>query len=146
MNAPDAINAEACDKHNRQFGYAGDISVNEAWKLLEKKADTVLVDVRTPQEWEQIGLPDIANLNKDTILLTWKMGLPSGEANSQFVSEFSRLHVALDTPVLLLCRSGGRSQAAACALTAAGYSRCFNISSGFEGRGGWKDSGLPRKQ
>lgn len=145
MSTPAAICAETCDTHNRQFGYAGDISATDAWKLLEKKAEAVLVDVRTPQEWEQIGLPDLANLGKVVLRLSWKM-MPSGEANSQFVSEFSRLQVAQDTPVLLLCRSGGRSQAAACALTEAGYRRCFNIASGFEGPAGWKNSQLPWKQ
>lgn len=139
------ITAETCDKHNRQFGYAGDISVEEAWELLEKKADAVLVDVRTPQEWEQIGLPDLASLGKVAFRLSWKV-LPSGETDSLFVSEFSRLQVADDTPVLLLCRGGGRSQAAALALTQNGYRRCFNIAGGFEGPKGWKASQLPWKQ
>jgi rhodanese-related sulfurtransferase len=56
-------------------------------------------------------------------------------------------------PLLMLCRSGARSRAAAIALTAAGYGPCFNIKDGFEGaldperhRGaaaGWKAEGLP---
>lgn len=136
------ITAETCDSHNRQFGYAGDISVTDAWNLLDKKAEAVLVDVRTPQEWEQVGLPVLADIGKEVFRITWNMSAP-GEANSQFVSEFSRLQVAKDTPVLLLCRSGGRSQAAANALTAAGYTRCFNIAGGFEGPTGWKNSQLP---
>jgi rhodanese-related sulfurtransferase len=59
-------------------------------------------------------------------------------------------------PVLLLCRSGARSRAAAMALTAAGFEKAFNVAGGFEGdadgqghrgnRNGWKASGLPWRQ
>lgn len=139
------ISAETCKQHNRQFGYAGDISVDDAWKLLEKKANAVLVDVRTSQEWEQVGLPDLNTLSKEPLRLSW-MFLPSGEQNSQFVSEFSRLQVAKDAPVLLLCKSGGRSQAAALSLTQNGYHCCFNVAGGFEGPNGWKAKRLPSGQ
>jgi len=145
VSLPASITAEACEKHNRLLGYAGDIGVEEAWKLLEKKADAVLVDVRTPQEWEQIGLPDLASLGKIALRLSWSL-LPPGETGSQFVSEFSHLQVADDTPVLLICRSGGRSRAAAMALTQGGYRCCFNIAAGFEGPNGWKANQLPWKQ
>lgn len=142
MTTPTETALDASEKHNRQFGYAGDITAVEAWELLAKKADAVLVDVRTTQEWEQIGLPDLSGLGKVVQRLSW-MFLPSGERNSQFISEFSRLQVAKDTPVLLLCRSGGRSQAAAMALTQNGYCRCFNVAGGFEGASGWMASQLP---
>lgn len=144
MNLPADFSAEACDTNNRRHGYAGEMSVEEAWKLLAKKADAVLVDVRTPQEWEQIGLPDLATLGKGTRRIAWVL-MPGGP-NAQFVPEFSRLQVAQDTPVLLLCRSGARSQAAAMALTQLGYTRCFNVSGGFEGPHGWKARQLPWKQ
>lgn len=135
----------APDSHNERFGYAGDVTPSEALKLLKDKADAVLVDVRTPQEWEQVGLPDLSAIGKAPLRLSWKL-LPSGETNPQFVPEFSRLPVASETPVLLLCRSGGRSQAAACALTNAGFTRCYNIAGGFEGPQGWKATQLPWKQ
>ena len=61
-----------------------------------------------------------------------------------------------DQTVLILCRSGQRSRAAAIALTARGYGRCYNVSEGFEGDkdgaghrgtvGGWKIGGLPWTQ
>lgn len=144
MNSPVALSAEQCDQHNRQFGYAGDISVEAAWTLLEQNANAVLVDVRTSQEWEQIGLPDLSRLKKEPLRLSW-MFLPSGETNSEFASQFSRLQVAEDTPVLLLCKAGGRSQAAAMALTKNGYCRCLNVAGGFEGPNGWKAKQLPSK-
>jgi rhodanese-related sulfurtransferase len=60
------------------------------------------------------------------------------------------------SPILLLCRSGARSRAAAIALTEAGFQACFNVAHGFEGdrdanghrgnTGGWKSTGLPWRQ
>ena len=135
---------DACEAHIRQFGYAGDMSPAEAWSMLEQQGDAVLVDVRTPQEWEQVGIPDLAKFGKMVVKLSWVF-TPSREVNSQFTTEFARLPVSADTPVLLLCRSGGRSQAAAIALTKSGYSRCFNIAHGFEGPNGWKTTSLPWK-
>jgi rhodanese-related sulfurtransferase len=58
-----------------------------------------------------------------------------------------------ETPIAFICRSGARSQAAAIAMTAKGFTKCFNVAGGFEGdvdaerhRGGtngWKAEGLP---
>ncbi len=58
--------------------------------------------------------------------------------------------------MLLLCRSGARSRAAAIALTDAGFGPCYNVAEGFEGDrdharhrgsvGGWKVAGLPWQQ
>ena len=55
--------------------------------------------------------------------------------------------------LVLLCRSGKRSAAAAEAATKAGFSQVFNVLEGFEGdldaqqqrgeQGGWKLWGLP---
>lgn len=148
MNAPEdiaGICGDRCERNNRQFGYAGDIHAVEAWELLGKKADAVLVDVRTSQEWEQTGLPDLSGLGKSVLRLSWRL-IPSGEASRQFVSEFSQLQVAPNTPILLLCRSGGRSAAAAMALTQNGYTRCLNVAGGYEGPEGWREYRLPTGQ
>jgi len=58
-----------------------------------------------------------------------------------------------DAVILLLCRSGKRSAAAAEAATAAGFKNVFNVREGFEGdldenqqrgaSGGWRQRGLP---
>lgn len=140
-----AVVLEQVSEHIRRFGYAGDITPADAWELLQRDPRVILVDVRTAQEWEQVGLPDLSAVGKTPVRLSWKF-LPSGELNHQFVSEFSRLETGKDTAVLLLCKSGGRSQAAACALTAAGYARCLNVAGGFEGQDGWKAQHLPWHQ
>jgi rhodanese-related sulfurtransferase len=123
----------------------------------DKKA--VLVDVRTQPEWAFVGVPDLSGLDKTPIFQEWQ-AYPAMRQNPDFAS---RLTAALDaraaersTPVLFLCRSGARSRAAALAMTALGWSRCYNIADGFEGglddkrrRGsaeGWKARGLPWTQ
>jgi rhodanese-related sulfurtransferase len=72
--------------------------------------------------------------------------------NPRFLGDLQR-HVKKTDVILLLCRSGKRSAAAADALTKAGFSQVFNVAEGFEGdidanrrrgsRGGWRSYDLP---
>lgn len=137
-----ALNTEQIAAHNRNFGYAGDISAMGAWELLKVHADAAIVDVRTPSEWEQVGVPDLASVGKPLHRLTWRM-LPDGSSAARFAEAFEELNLPKETPLLLLCKAGGRSQAAALALTAAGYSCCLNVAGGFEGQDGWRSVQLP---
>jgi len=132
--------------------YAGDISCAEAWRLLHEDPSAVLVDVRTDAEWKYVGTPDLATLNKEVVTAQWKV-FPDMDLNGVFRAEVEQHGVGPANTVLLLCRSGQRSAAAAEALTAAGYRCCYNIAEGFEGDkdahghrgilGGWKVRGLP---
>ncbi len=136
-------------------GYAGDVSPSTAWKILSERKDAILVDVRTRAEWNYVGLPDLASIGRKPALLEWQI-FPSMQPNPDFVTALSGTVTDKDAPMLFLCRSGARSAAAAKAMTAAGYSSCFNVSDGFEGpldaqakRGaaaGWKAAGLPWRQ
>ncbi len=143
----------------RPAGYAGDLSIEDAYALLAENENAVLVDVRTQPEWTYVGVPDLGQLGKMPIFLEWQT-YPS----MQVVADFTpRLIVALSergadrsAPVIFICRSGVRSRAAAIALTGAGWPRCFNIAEGFEGGldatrkrgvlGGWRARGLPWTQ
>jgi rhodanese-related sulfurtransferase len=135
--------------------YAGDISVEEAWQQLISDPRTQLVDVRTVAEWNFVGLPDLSALGRQVHCIEWQ-GFPTGARNPGFVTEASQALEDKEAPVLLLCRSGGRSRAAAIALTAAGFRQAFNIAGGFEGdtdaeghrgtRNGWKAANLPWRQ
>jgi rhodanese-related sulfurtransferase len=140
------------------MNYAGDISPKQAWDMLAQDKTAVLVDVRTRPEWSFVGIPDLSNLGKQVVLLSWQV-YPEMKVDPDFVAKLqSQLPSGADgggpdAPILLLCRSGARSRAAAQALTAAGFSRCYNVSEGFEGdkdagshrgqRGGWKFASLP---
>jgi rhodanese-related sulfurtransferase len=137
-------------------GYAGDVSAQAAWDDLAKSSDATLIDVRSQPEWVYVGVPVLASIGKETILVEWDDFVSRGR-----VPDFiGRLRAALDergvgpdASLYFICRSGSRSRNAAIEATAAGYSRSFNVEFGFEGRlspdrhrgtpGSWKAEGLP---
>lgn len=137
-------------------GYTGDITPQEAWKILENEPDALLIDVRTAAEWQFVGVPALQPIGKQVLLVEW-IQYPGGALNGAFVDQVKDgVPEGGDPALLFLCRSGQRSQGAAAALTQAGYSRCYNILEGFEGNhdgsghrgttGGWKVAGLPWAQ
>ena len=136
-------------------GYAGELTPKEAWNWLEQDATAQLVDVRTPPEWVFAGLPDLGPLGKKPVQLSWKL-YPAFTQNDQFAASLNQAGWAKDTPIFFLCRTGGRSLDAAVAMSAQGYTRCFNITDGFDGppndrgqRGtvaGWRANNLPWHQ
>ncbi len=132
--------------------YAGELTLEEAWSLLRDQPGATLIDVRTAAEWSFVGVPDLGALGKEARLVEW-ITFPGGAPNPAFLEQASAgLHPG--QPVLLLCRSGARSLAAARALTAAGLGPAYNITAGFEGplddaghrSGGWKHAGLDWRQ
>ena len=135
--------------------YAGDLSPEESYRLLQEDPQALLIDVRTEPEWAFVGLPDLSALGKEALRLPWQL-FPSMAANPSFVGTLASAVAERDRPLLFICRTGGRSRAAAIAMTAAGYQRCYNVADGFEGgldnerhRGrsnGWKAAGLPWAQ
>ena len=140
-------------------GYRGDVSPEEAWAALKSEPGAALVDVRTGAELNYVGTPDLAEIAAPFIHVEWQ-DFPSGAINPAFAEETAAALDAAgarrDAPVYFICRSGARSASAAAAMTAAGYSRCFNVAGGFEGkrdehghRGiveGWKAANLPWTQ
>ena len=139
--------------------YAGDLDAAEAWKLLSGDPRAQLIDVRTAAEWTYVGLPDLTGLGRAAHTIEWQ-SYPDMEINADFVEvaadALRHTGAGKDTPLLMLCRSGVRSKAAAIALTRAGFTHAYNIAGGFEGnvdpaghRGsinGWKAAGLPWRQ
>ncbi len=133
-------------------GYGGDVNSPEAWRALAERDAAVLIDVRTAPEWAFVGLPDLSELNKKALLVSWQF-YPDMRLNENFAAEVRAEGVRPEQAVYLICRSGQRSRHAAMALTSAGYAHCFNVADGFEGapdaerrRGrvaGWKFAGLP---
>jgi rhodanese-related sulfurtransferase len=139
--------------------YAGDITPDDAWRILGQDSGAVLVDVRSAAEWSFVGVPDLGGLGKKPALVAWAH-FPGMTANGNFLAE---LEAALSgaghrpgSPILFLCRSGARSRSAALAVTKAGLAPAYNITGGFEGdldgsrhrgaAGGWKAAGLPWQQ
>lgn len=134
--------------------YAGDLSPEETWEKLQNNAQAILIDVRTPEEWAYVGIPNISALGRECLYVPW-LFYPQMKLNPSFVQHVldrAKPH-SDDTPILFICRSGQRSAYAAHALTQMGYSQCYNVASGFEGdpdenqhrgtKNGWKVVGLP---
>ena len=136
------------------MSYAGDITPEEAWKLLVDNPEAVLVDCRTDAEWRFVGVPDLSSLERDVVYVEWNKS--DGKHNDGFVADLVAAGVLPGgRPVVFLCRSGNRSIGAAKAATEAGIAPSYNVLDGFEGdidedghRGGtgWKAVGLPWKQ
>jgi len=129
-------------------GYKGDVLPVEAYKALQEKANSVLIDVRTTPEWAFVGVPAVERL----LRIAWQE-FPAMEVNADFAAEVEAAGIEKTDELYLICRSGQRSASAAAALTAAGFANCYNVSEGFEGDrngdghrgtlGGWKHAGLP---
>lgn len=133
--------------------YAGDVTPKQAWELLSSDSPALLVDVRTRAEWTWVGVPDLGSLGAQVVAVEWSRW-PDGSVNSDFVTQVRAAGVDPGTTLLMLCRSGARSQHAASAATSAGLV-AYNVSEGFEGGldaqghrgvGGWKAAGLPWRQ
>ena len=107
---------------------------------------TVLLDVRTKEEWDQIGKPDGDKIGLKTYFLSSQF--QGRIVNENFVEEFKNLNIDKSYQILIMCGSGNRSQRAAELLTEKGF-KCLNVSDGFRGDGGekigWKNSQLPTK-
>jgi len=126
-----------------ELPYAGAVTPVEAWRLATLGAARI-VDVRTPPEFRFVGsVPG-------TPLVEWHGSDP--EPTAVFIERLRKV-VGENDAVLLLCRSGVRSHAAAHVATNAGFRRVYNVLEGFEGRrnhvghrgelDGWRRHGLP---
>jgi rhodanese-related sulfurtransferase len=129
------------------LSYAGSVPPRDAWAVVQAGA-ALLVDVRSAEERHFVGhVPG-------SVHVPWATGTALTR-NPRFVKEL-RTRAGDDKPLLLLCRSGKRSAAAAEAATQAGMSHIYNVLEGFEGdhddtrqRGhfnGWRFHGLPWSQ
>lgn len=127
-------------------GYAGDVSAALAHRWWQA-GEATLVDVRTDAEREWVGFVPGA------IAVAWKQW-PGMALNADFDSAL-RAAVPQGGKLVLLCRSGVRSVAAAKRATELGI-EAYNILEGFEGdpdgdahrnrKGGWRFRGLPWRQ
>ena len=106
---------------------------------------SVLLDVRTEEEWNIDGKPDGEKILLKTHFLTIQFA--DKTFNQNFIEDFKKLNIDKDNEILTMCMGGVRSQATAELLIKEGYN-CINISDGFLGNAenlGWKKSGLPSK-
>ncbi|WEN41017.1 Thiosulfate sulfurtransferase GlpE [Thauera sp. GDN1] len=133
---------------NLGLPYQGALTPAEAWQVMQLAPGVKLVDVRTRAELDWVGRVPGA------VEIEWK-SYPSMQDNPSFLAQLKH-QVDPEALVLFLCRSGGRSDAAARLASASGYANCYNVLEGFEGDrdahnqrnrvGGWRHAGLPWHQ
>jgi rhodanese-related sulfurtransferase len=98
-----------------------DITSLQARSLLEQKKSTVLLDVRTPDEFRQARL-------KGALLI------PINEVERRLGE------IPKGRPILVYCAVGSRSSLVARFLAARGYGEVYNMTDGIVG---WYRNGLP---
>jgi len=116
------------------------ITCKEIKDYLKKNPESVLLDVRTQEEWDNDGKPDGDKIGLKTYFLEIRR-----DAFFDFVQEFNNLNINQDKEILVICKSGERSQISAELLSRENY-KSINISDGFMGSQegvGWKKSDLP---
>lgn len=132
-----------------------DVAPKQAWESLRNDPSAQLVDVRTDPEWTFVGLPDLEQGGKQPVLIPWQV-YPAMQVNAGFLDHLRQAGLTPEHRLFFMCRTGGRSRAAAELAAAHGFSHVANIAGGFEGvpdaaghRGtvaGWKADGLPWRQ
>jgi rhodanese-related sulfurtransferase len=133
------------------------LNPQQAFEMLKNEPRAVLVDVRSSMEFLFVGHPAGA------VHVAW-IDEPDWDINPHFVTQVKQLMLGgishtdhhTSAPVLLICRSGKRSEEAAEYLLKAGMTDVYNVLDGFEGElnenhhrssvGGWRFSGLPWEQ
>ena len=113
------------------------IKSSDIKEFITNNPKTVLLDVRTKDEWNTVGKPDTKDLGIKSFFITI----------SKDPSFLDNVKQSIDKKdqVLVMCAAGGRSIVAANLLSNEGYN-ALNVSDGFSGNGqdpGWKNLGLP---
>jgi len=162
-----AVNAAPAPKdpkrHTPQGLYA---TAAETMAMMKKDPKVILVDVRTPAEWQFVGYTDMAQIMIPSVFFKFnaldeKKPRYSSVVNSNFVSEFedkiADLDADEDSTYVIMCRSGAtRAQPAAKMLAQYGFNNVYIMTDGFEGgkvkegdkkgfrlKAGWKVNGYP---
>ena len=125
-----------------------EIKALDAFRLLEREPDAVLLDVRTTAEWDFVGVPLVEHYAQ----VEWRL-YPDMHVNPDFLAEVRAAGITPDHAVVVMCKMGGRSREAATFLIENGFERVHNMVDGFEGVpndyghrrcvNGWIAAGLP---
>jgi rhodanese-related sulfurtransferase len=111
---------------NTEVKLSEEIFPVEAWELISKNKkgdDLVLIDVRTPREYEDLHLEGAINVNLFSRFFTTRLN----------VMDKSRTYV-------IYCKMGGRSKIAKKLMQRLGFRKVYNIVGGTLL---WKEEGLP---
>jgi len=136
------------------MSYKRNLLPKMAVERMNENPEAVLIDVRTRAEHKYVGFPD------NSILIPW-FDEPDLESDPDTFYEsvldaLSDRNDAMDAELILICRSGFRSNEALKCLQSKGFTCVSHVASGFEGdldendhRGnlnGWRNDGMSWSQ
>ena len=150
MNTPAEILDAAHERAARSdLPYAGAVTPQEAYALLQSEPRARLIDVRTNAERDWVGRVAVPDATHSAV--QWNV-YPGGTPNPEFLQQLVQ-QAGPDDLLLFLCRSGVRSRHAAKCAAENGYLHAYDILEGFEGDkdadghrknvNGWCKAGLP---
>ena len=132
------------------MSYKRNLLPKMAVERLQNNPQALFVDVRSKAEFKYVGYPE------NSILIPW-IDDPDWEPNPEAFSdavmqELDGCENLSDTEIILICRSGFRSNEALKCLENKGFTQVSHVASGFEGdldendhRGnlnGWRHDGM----
>ena len=136
------------------MSYKRNLLPKMAVEKLQNNPQALFVDVRSKAEYKYVGYPE------NSIIIPW-IDDPDWEPNPEAFSdavmqELDGRENLSDTEIILICRSGFRSNEALKCLENKGFTQVSHVASGFEGdldendhRGnlnGWRHDGMPWSQ
>ena len=137
-----------------EMSYKRNLLPKMAVERLQNNPQALFVDVRSKAEYKYVGYPE------NSILIPW-IDDPDWEPNPEAFSEAVMQELdgrenLSDTEIILICRSGFRSNEALKCLENKGFTQVSHVASGYEGdldendhRGnlnGWRHDGMPWSQ
>lgn len=142
------------------------VDAKETAEMMKNDPKVILVDVRTPEEWQFVGHTEAAQIMVPSVIFVYnemdaKKPRYKSVNNDKFVSQLEEKAYLLGadetSTYVMMCRSGSsRAQPAAKMLNQYGYKNVYIMTDGFEGsktkegdkkgfrlKNGWKNSGQP---
>ena len=110
---------DSTSENKKASGIFESISKVDFEKKMKEKTDHILIDVRTPSEYEAGTIGNAKNINWD---------------DANFAREISKLDKA--KPILIFCQKGGRSGQALNKLKGLGFQEVYDLKVGY---GGWRN-------
>jgi rhodanese-related sulfurtransferase len=144
------------------------VTATEAWEMMQEDESVVLVDVRTPEEWQFVGYTKEADIMLPAVMFDYsQMDTKQNKArympvqNNKWISQFEGIIFDKgydgDNTYIIMCRSGAtRAAPVAKMLDQYGFKNVYTMTDGFQGgrlkegenegrrmKAGWINSGLP---
>jgi rhodanese-related sulfurtransferase len=114
-----------------------EVDIAQLAAVLQQQADTILIDVREPAEFAKQHIAGAVNYPRGVLEMNIHKH-PKVAANS---NETERaLQQLAQSPMYVICHSGGRSALATASLQQMGFTDIYSVSTGMQG---WLDAKLP---